>query len=481
MCYSIKRCFLLVLLYFINVCWAQDSNVVLAADPKTNSPPVLNLSLKDAVDIALAPDGNIRLQIAGELVHQAKARSSQSRAALLPNIDSYVTQQNLTRNLQTFGIQQALSGQIPDFEFPKLVGPYSVFDARATATQSVFDLSSIRRYQASRSAVGQAETELENADDQVRDQVARFYLAALRAQATVDSARANTELAAALLELAENQKSAGTGTGIEVTRANVQLANERQRLLVAHNDLNRARLQLLRAMGLDLNLDVELTERLGFFPVAPLEVSDALEVALESRADWKAQQLRQETARLNLSAVKFERIPSLSLFGDYGATGLAINDSVPTRVYGFRVRIPIFDGGRMDARRAESNSQLKQEMARTRDLRDQIELEIRLSLDTLSSAEDQVKTAREGLRLSEDELHRAQRRFKAGIGSSIEVTDAQTRLERAQDNHIQAMFNYNLALIDLYSAMGTIKQMIEGGSQSAIVSRQSAVASEKAE
>ena len=203
--------------------------------------------------------------------------------------------------------------------------------------------------------------------------------------------------------------------------------------------------------------------------MTPPEIPEAIQIALDSRPDWKAQQLRQETARLNSSAIKFERIPSLSIFGDYGTTGLAIDNAVPTRVYGFRVQIPIFDGGRMDARRAESSSQLQQEIAETRDLRAQIELEIRLALDSLRSAEEQVKTAQEGLRLSEDELNRAQRRFKAGVGSSIEVTDAQTRLERAQDNRIQALFNYNLARIDLNTAMGTIEQMIEGGSRFSVV------------
>ena len=74
----------------------------------------------------------------------------------------------------------------------------------------------------------------------------------------------------------------------------------------------------------------------------------------------------------------------------------------------------------------------------------------------------QVAAAREGLKLAENELAQAQRRFKAGVGSSIETTDAQTRLERARDNLIQALFSHNVARIDLYSAMGTIKQMIPG-------------------
>jgi outer membrane protein TolC len=296
----------------------------------------------------------------------------------------------------------------------------------------------------------------------VRDQVVRTYLSLLKAQAGEDAARSSVALAERLLELAENQKSAGTGTGIEITRAKVQLANERQRLLSAGNALNRARLQLLRSLGLDMNLRVEPIEILTYEPVAIRDPGQALEIALKSRADWKAQQKRQDTVRLSHSAIKLERLPSVSLFADYGTIGSSIHQTVPTRAYGFSVQIPIFDGGRMDARRAESASLLRQEREATHDLRDQIELDIRLALDSLRSADMLVTAAEEGFTLAENELAQAQRRLKAGVGSSIEVTGAQTRLERARENRIQALFSHNVARIDLHSAMGTIKQMIPG-------------------
>ncbi len=170
---------------------------------------------------------------------------------------------------------------------------------------------------------------------------------------------------------------------------------------------------------------------------------------------------REETAQLNQSSVKWERLPSASVFADYGTIGSGFNDAIPTRTYGIAIRIPVFDGGRRDARRAESTSQLLQERLRTQDLRDQIELEVRVALDSLQSAADQVRTAEEGVALAEGELEQAQRRFAAGVGSSIEATDAQTRLQRARDNRIAALFNYNLARIELGTATGTIRLMIQ--------------------
>jgi outer membrane protein len=448
-----------VLLFQSLMCRAQET-IGPTADPAAETPPVIHLSLMQAVDIALSPQGNARIQIAEELIRQAKAQSAQVRAALLPNIDASVSQQSMTRNLAAFGIQVRLP--IPEYDFPTFVGPFNIFDARATASLNILNLSSIRRFQASRKGVRQAEDEQENVQDGVRDQIARLYLSLLQTKASEDAARSSVALAERLLKLAEDQKNAGVGTGIEITRAKVQLANEQQRLLSAGNELNRARLQMLRSMGLSLNIQVEPVEILTYHPVEIQDLQEALHIALLSRADWKAQQKRLESARLNHSADKLERLPSVSLFADYGTIGSSINQTVPTRAYGFAVQIPVFDGGRMDGRRAESASRLRQEQVTTKDLRAQIELDIRLALDSLQAADLLVTAAEEGFRLAENELAQAQRRLKSGVGSSIEVTDAQTRLERARDNRIRALYSHNLARIDLYSAMGTIKQMIPG-------------------
>jgi len=125
------------------------------------------------------------------------------------------------------------------------------------------------------------------------------------------------------------------------------------------------------------------------------------------------------------------------------------------------VRVPIFDGGRRDARRAESASQYRQEKARTEDLKEQVELDVRLALDALGSAEEQVKVAREGLELAGNELAQARRRYDAGVAGSLEVTDAQTRLERARDNQISALYQHSVARVDLAQAMGNVRSVLQ--------------------
>jgi outer membrane protein TolC len=433
--------------------WILFLSAVLACAQST-----LPLSLKRAVEIAVAPEGSPKVSLAEETIRQSETRVAQSRAAFLPDVEASVTDQSETVNLKSFGLN--ISVPIAGFSFPSLVGPFSVFDARATLQQSVFDFSSIRKYQSSKATVAATKADAGTTKNQVSDAVARAYLACLRADAKLETERANVELSDALLKLAERQKTAGTGTGIEVTRAQVQLANDRQQLIVAENDRRRAVLQLLRAMGLNLDAPIQFTDKLEYKPVDAGPIEAALQKARAERTELKAQAKREEVARLNYGSVKAERFPTINVFGNYGNTGAEIIGSVPTRSIGVSMKVPIFDGGRKDARRAESRSEVRQEEIRTRDLKQQVDLDVRLALDSIRSAGSQVETAREGLGLAENELAQARRRYEGGVANSIEVTDAQTRLDRARDNQIAALYNYNLARLDLATATGSISEYI---------------------
>ena len=470
-----RHCLLSMLLLAIPAAiWAGD-----AAAPREP----LRLTLKRAVEIATSPEGNTYIQLSDENVKQAKSRSQEARSALLPDIEAQAEQITAMKSLAALGLdlatnqtllqaENSLTGQLAPLEkdllndiihdIPRVVGPFNSVDVRAHVTQSVFDFSSIRRYQASRAAMRAAAGDRGNTDDSVSALVAKAYLNALRSDADVEAYQANVALAEAVLKQSENQKNAGTGTGIEVTRAKVQLSNEKQKLLAAQNDRSKSYLQLLRVMGMNLATELELTDKLSYEPTDPITVEQARAEALKNRPDIKAQADREAAARLSANSVKFERLPSVYAYADYGTTGTngSIVSLLPTRDYGVTVRVPIFDGGRRDARRAEFASQFRQERTKTNDVKEQMELDIRTSLDSLHSAEDQLKVAEEGLTLSDSELTQARRRYEAGFASNLEVTDAQTRLERARDNRIDALFGYNVARIDLGKAMGNVRHMI---------------------
>src|ERR1039457_3877733 len=314
----------------MRLAWLLLCTVPLAAAP-------VELSLKRAVQLAVSPEGNTRVQLSAEALKQAESRSAQSRASLLPDLSAAFTDENATRNLAAQGIQ--ISVPIPGFTFPSFVGPFTTMDARISATQSVFDFSSIRRFQASKVGVSAAKADVNGSAEQVAAQVARAYLAAVRADADVEASKSNLTLSEAVLKQAENQKAAGTGTGIEITRARVQLANDRQRLLVAENARRAAGLQLLRAVGLRLDTELVLTDKLQYIPVDALTMEQAKTQALQERPDLEAQQERESSARLSANAIKLERLPSVAAFGDYGSSGTGFDNFLPSRA--IRILLPV--------------------------------------------------------------------------------------------------------------------------------------------
>jgi outer membrane protein TolC len=435
--------------------------LALIASLVVSAQPVLQLSLKRAVEIALAPEGNNRVQLAGESIRIAEGQSAEARAAFLPNIDGAASYRNFTQNLAAFGISSqsfGLPGVI--LPIPTIVGPIDVYDMRLSGSLNIFDFSTIRRYQAARATVQAAKADAQGTKDQVADQVARAYMTVIRSEAALESAQSNFRLSEELLRLAQNQKTAGTGTGIEVTRAQSQLANDRQGMEIARNDVDRARLNLLRLLGVRLDGTVELTDRMTYTPVEMVTAEQAWKTAQDSRSDLKAQHERENSARLSYSATKWESAPSIGASGDYGTIGAQTDHLLPTHTAAIELRVPIFDGGRRQARRAESFAEYRQEQIRARDLQQQAELEIRQALDAIRSAQAEVAAAEEGLKLADQELAQARRRYQAGVTTSVEVTDAQARLERARQNEVNALFNYNIARVDLSSATGTIQEFV---------------------
>jgi len=429
-------------------------SILLAAGSLGWAQSPLPLSMKRAVEIALAPDGSTRAALAQESIQQAKDRVAEARAALLPNLDTTIRENRQTTNLKAYGFTFNLP--VAGFSIPTIVGPFNIFDARASAQQSVLNFSTLRKYQASKATLAATKFDNDATRSQVSDEVARAYLACLRTDADRDTARANVELSEALLAQARRVQTAGTGTGIEVTRAEVQLANDRQRLIHAENDRTRAALQLLKSMGLHLDSSIEFTDKLVYKPIDPASSETLLEQARKARFELKTQQQREEAARLSNSAVKSESLPSIGASADYGAIGTDVAASRATYTLGVSLRVPVFDGGNRAARREESFSQYKQEQIRTKDVGQQIELQVRTALESLRSAAAEVDASREGLSLAENELAQARRRYDAGAATSVEVTDAQTRLQRARDNQVIALYDYNVARLDLATATGTI-------------------------
>ena len=422
----------------------------LAAQAPASAP--VRLSFADAVRLA---SGEVPVVALATLrATEADARVRQARAALLPSVSVGGFWLNRTFNSRSIGIS------FPGV--PELIGPFNNYDARVGASQALFDWSSVKHV---RAAGAQADGSRAERGVTVEASVlttAIAYVRAVRAQAVVGARQADSAIAAELVGLAEAQRAAGVSPAIDVTRARAQLARAQGLLLVAKNQLDRGRIDVTRALGLDpatpLSFSDSLAPSLGAADVS-VERDSAVSAALANRPELRAELARAAAARQTGSAIRAERLPRIELAGDYGVNGPTAPRSIATRDITLQVSVPILDGFRREARLDEQDAVVRESQVREADLRRQIAAEVDAALLDLGSAEAQQLVAREELRLAESELSQARERFKAGVAGNIDVITAQAGLIRARDTEIDARYAAATARVSLARAAGVAKTL----------------------
>lgn len=407
--------------------------------------PELRLSLREAMEAAV--DQNPTVLLFKERITQAQDIADTQLGALLPNLSGRLSGARSRFFTGSFGGR------------PIVTDPLDFYETRALLTQNVFSLSLIQRWRAAKAGVDVASLDAEVTKRDSMATVGLIYLEALRAMAAVEARQADVKLNQELLRLAAERKAAGMATSLDVTRARVQMENSRQQLLVAENDRDRAKLNLIRAIGLSFDVKLTLTDEMTLAEVPKQTMTQALQVAQDNRTELKLQKNRERLASLTLSSVTSERLPSVEAAGDVGMIGNQIPDMLTTDSVRVVMSVPIFDGGSREARISESRSLLRQEVIRTQDVNYQVSLEVRDAMLTLNSSKEQVAVAEEGLQLALTELELARERFAVGVATNIEVTDAQTSVAQARDNLIEALFRYNGARINLARAQGRLEDL----------------------
>jgi outer membrane protein len=411
---------------------------------------VMRLTLDQAVSLALKqnPTAQIAILTAAESVQDKNV----ARAALLPQANLSVTDTVERLNLQAF-----LGARIPGF--PQHAGPFQVFSAGPVFSAPVFDLTLFRRYQAARETANASKADSLSTREQVILLVVSQYIGTLRAVANVQASQSRVELAQALYDQAADVQKEGVGTGIDTLRANVELQNEKQRLLEAEADRDTSLFGLSRLLNLDPRQVIELGDSLSFFDTPQPDVLSSIDSALAERQEWKALQEQLKSAGLQKKASSESRLPKVDFTGNWAYLGGSSTTGIPTYNYEAEVSVPLFTGGRIHAEIVRADLEIQKLQQQEDDLRNQIALDVKTALINLDSARNQVAVANLGVQLSKEEVDQARDRFKAGVANNIEVIQAQDSLARANDNQIAALYRFNQARADYARSIGQMEKV----------------------
>jgi outer membrane protein TolC len=417
----------------------------------TLTPDTVSLSIAEVIKRAL--DHNLGVVLAEEGANGGAGGRTVALSALLPHVSGSISGARRKTNLEAFGFPLRE-------EFPRIVGPFSVFDARVFLSQTVLDMSALNEFRASEHSLTASRHAFRSARDLVVLVAANEYLQTLAAGARADTARAQLETATTLHQQAINLRAGGLVAGIDVIRAEVRLSTERQRVTAAANEYEKSKLHLARVIGLPVGQSFTLSQEIPLVPGPEMTLEEALEHAYRDRPDYLAALERVQAAEASRKAIQGEALPSLRLSADYGAIGLHWSDALPTFNVIGEVKVPIFEGARVQGRLAQADAELRSRRAEADDTRAEIYYDVRIAFLDLKATEEVLQTAMRARELADLQLTQSRDRFAAGVASNIEVVQSQEAVTLASEQYISAMYGFNVAKAILARSLGTAEEAV---------------------
>ena len=401
------------------------------------------LSLREAIARGL----NYNLGAVGQsnAVRQAQGQSQIARSALLPNASGY-----LAETLQQISLgAEGLRFKIPGFTIPPTIGPFNNIDLRGSLSQSIVDLSAWSNYRSSRDVVRASQFAARDAREMVVLAVCGAYLQVTATKERVKSAHAQLDTATALFQQTQQKRGVGLVPQIDVDRSEVEELTQQQRVISLENEVAKQKIILARLTGLPPSDEYDLTDDVPFLAAPDLSFEDALNQAFERRTDIKAAEAQIHAAERTLTAARDERLPSLSVNGNYGKIGTNPAQTQTTYYSAATLSIPIWLGGRTEGEITEAKASLAQRKAELEDTKGQVESDVRNAFLDLHAATSQVEVARRNLQVTRETLELTRQRFDAGVTDNVEVVQAQESLTTAELDVINSVFAHNVAKIGL--------------------------------
>jgi outer membrane protein TolC len=411
---------------------------------------VIQLTLFDALSMGLRMNLGAITQSAS--VQQAKGQQDVARSALLPQLNTGISEQFERLNLRTQGVETQ--------SFPESV-KFNYYDARVRLQQSVFDLVRIHNLHGASETLQANIKAARDSRDLIVLGVGGSYLQLMATQARVDAAAAQVEVARAIAKQADDRLQAGLATRVDAMRAQVQMQTEAQRLRSLQADRDTQKLKLARLIGLAAGQAFTPVDDYTYAPQIDYTLDSAIALAMKARSDLQAAVSGVKAATAATKAAHAERYPSVAVEGTFGATGVTpTHESTGVYTVAGTVTIPIYEGGRIRGDIVQAQAALKQRKAEYEDLRGQVDEDVRQAFIDMNSAEDQVGVAKSNVDLSHATLTQSRDRFAAGVTDTVEVVQAEQAVVQADDDYITAVYEHNLAKVALSRAMGNAEQIL---------------------
>ncbi len=420
-----------------------------------------SFSLQEALDYGMTNSPDLRdAQIN---IADADERIEELKAIGLPQVNfsssfNHFLKLPVTILPEEFGLNPVTGMPDPNFNPEVQFGVKNQFDFGLEVSSLLFDGSYLYGLQAARLYSRQVREQLTQQKDVIRNNVRDAYLPALiivENEVVLDKNIKNLERL--LFETKELYK-AGFVEQLDVDRLELSLAN----IQVEKESLERQKdivLNVLKfRMGYPQDQEITLEDNLESL-LAPASDADLnAEIDYRLRSEYTIVETAIELNQLNVKRFKAGYWPQLVAFGGYGVTWQGDNfrdgNWADNAVVGLQLNVPIFDGFEKRAKIQRANLQLESVKNRRVKLEEAITLEIRNARETYRNAFDRVESRKKNLALAEKIYETSRIKYKEGVGSSLEISQAEQSLYESQANLLNARYDLLVAKINLDKAIG---------------------------
>ncbi len=417
---------LLLLLWIALASWGQ-----VGATPSASP---LKLSLKDAEALALKNNPHIAVSRLKALAAQQVVRETRSAYWPTAVIDLTGVDSEENSRISAGGLNNPVI-------YPRAA-------AGTTVRQLITDFGRTRNLLASSSLTAQSQNENAIATgEQIRLAVDQAFYRALQDRAVLQVAQQTVSARRTVVDQVQALFNSKLKSSLDLSFAQVNLAQAKLLLLDAKNNFNASLAELAAVLGYATTPELELVEETAP-PAAPgASVESLVAQALRRRPDLAALDYEAQAAERFRAAQRDQLLPKLSALGAIGATPLAGNPALGSwyGAVGVNLEIPVFNGFLFNAQAREADLQARAARERLRELQDVVARDVRTGWLAANTAYERLAVSQQLLQQANQALELAQSRYQLGLGSIVELSQAQLQQTQAQISSAQAGYDYRAA------------------------------------
>jgi len=331
----------------------------------------------------------------------------------------------------------------------------------ASASQLLFNGTYLIGREAAARYIDLMKKTTQNTEIQTRANVTKAYYSVVINKERIHLVQANLDKLKDLLKETQAMNVQGFVENIDVDRISVQLGNLEVESKNVQNLVRLSYYLLKFQIGMPMDEKIKVSDS-----IESKEFKDEANTPTQygDRIEYNIMQVEKNLYGLQIKEYKFGYLPSLNAFGSYENQTYTTVDHydafdkgkvwLPTGVIGAKLSIPVFDGFVKDAQIQEAKLSYQQTLNNEYTLKNSIDLQTNNAIVNYNNNLSTLQIQKKNLDLAKEVARVTEIKYKQGVGSNLEIIDAQTSLREAETNYYEALYNVVVSQVDLLVARG---------------------------